>query len=272
MIPMRIRVLIRVLFLVVGVRAVVAKVSSYSALSTGFREIQALKETLARGSCVADLGARADAICATAEARVRAEEGEDAAQRVGDVLDAQLRCVYEKQLRILRDNAVEDVRTGVATTTSDEYARMVAAEREFSRNAEEATRKFADWSYEEARRELRAVLRVVAAKSAEARGAELKAAQQRAQYFTVLRKLVTELEEATEAHLGLDSPVNAALAFRVPETNINLSAALQKAKTSIQLSVVPDDSASLLGPTGFNKPKIASGDLAFSYKADVHRP
>lgn len=148
---------------------------------------------------------------------------------------------------------------------------MIEVERSFMLNAEESTRKSAAWSYDKVRTELRDMLRAVAAKSAEARAAELKAAQQRAQYFTVLRKLVTELEEATQAHFGLDSPVDAALAWRIPETNINLSAGLQKAKTTVQLSVVPDDSATLLGTTGFNKAKLAAGALAFTYKADMNQ-
>ena len=49
---------------------------------------------------------------------------------------------------------------------------------------------------------------------------------------------------------------------------MRFEAALQKGKSTVQLSVVPDDSAPLLGPSGFNKPKIAPGDLAFTYKSE----
>lgn len=207
---------------------------------------------------MSDLGARADELCARA--------GE-----AGRLLDDQLLCVYGKQLRILRDAALEKFRNCGQTSTADEYRRMLETERSFVVEAEEATRKQASWSYDEVRAELRSALRAVAAKSAEARAAELKAAQQRAQYFTALRKLVTELEEATQAHFGLDSPIDAALAWRLPDTNVNLSAGLQKAKTTVQLSVVPDDSASLIGASGFNKPKLAAGALAISYKADFNQ-
>ena len=74
---------------------------------------------------------------------------------------------------------------------------------------------------------------------------------------------------ATASRLGNDSPWNAGLAWRVPETNVNLSGALQRGKSNVVVSVVPDDSASLLGPNGFNKPRVGAGDLALSYKCDV---
>jgi hypothetical protein len=32
---------------------------------------------------------------------------------------------------------------------------------------------------------------------------------------------------------------------------------------------VPDDSAALLGASGFNKPRVGAGDLAVSWKGDI---
>lgn len=224
----------------------------YEALATGLREVTKLRDTVSKGVCIANFGAKADEICSTGPAWVCA------------VLDGQLRCLYEKQLSMLVDAAVSDFRHG----HDDEYLRMVKTERNFVKAAEESTRNGAAWSYDGHRAQLRSLLAAVAAKSAELRQTELKVAQQRAQYFTALNKLVNDLEDATQAHFGLDSPVDAGLALRIPETNINLSAALQRAKTTVQLSVVPDDSASLLGPSGFNKPKISPGDLAFTYKSE----
>ena len=141
---------------------------------------------------------------------------------------------------------------------------MVSAERSFSRLADEASRP--RWSYEAALGELRSSLQAVARASGLERDAALKAAQQRAKCFTVLKKLAVELDLATGARLGTDSPIEAAIAFRVPETNINLAASLARAKTTVQISCLPDDSAPLLGPNGFNKGKVGAGDLALSVK------
>eukprot|EP00633_Aureoumbra_lagunensis_P008557 CAMPEP_0197321384 /NCGR_PEP_ID=MMETSP0891-20130614/64835_1 /TAXON_ID=44058 ORGANISM="Aureoumbra lagunensis, Strain CCMP1510" /NCGR_SAMPLE_ID=MMETSP0891 /ASSEMBLY_ACC=CAM_ASM_000534 /LENGTH=275 /DNA_ID=CAMNT_0042813245 /DNA_START=766 /DNA_END=1593 /DNA_ORIENTATION=- len=242
-------------------------VSGYAALVKGLDEIGAMKESLEKsGSAIPELGSRADEICYKAMDQVPPQE-QDYLHRL---LDAQLKVLYEKQLRILRDVALAEFQGTIGSGCADEHERIFKSERAFCVAAVEASREH--WSYESARRELRDSLFTVASSSSQVRAATLKSAQQRANYFTVLRKLVYELDDATNARLGLDSPIDAAIAFRFPETNINLSAALQKAKTNIQLSCVPDDSASILGPSGFNKPRVGPGDLALSYKTEIIPP
>lgn len=52
---------------------------------------------------------------------------------------------------------------------------------------------------------------------------------------------------------GTASPWNLGLAYRIPDTNINLSAGHQQGRTNIQLSCVPDESAGMLGHNGFTR-------------------
>jgi hypothetical protein len=40
------------------------------------------------------------------------------------------------------------------------------------------------------------------------------------------------------------------LAYRLPDTNINLSGSYQQGKGNVQISCVPDEAMSLLGPNG----------------------
>jgi hypothetical protein len=49
---------------------------------------------------------------------------------------------------------------------------------------------------------------------------------------------------------GQASPWNVGLAYRIPDTSINLSGSYQQGKGNIQLSCVPDESLPLLGPNG----------------------
>lgn len=49
---------------------------------------------------------------------------------------------------------------------------------------------------------------------------------------------------------GATSPWNIGAAYRVPDSNINLSCSYQQGRGNIQISCVPDESASLLGPNG----------------------
>lgn len=229
------------------------------------------------------------------------------------------------------------------------------AQRSFARAAEEASRS--EWTYDEERKELETTLRAVSKASTDARDAVIAAAQARAGVFALLKKLTLELSAATASRLGADAPWDAAVAARVPDTNVNVarpgpnSAApsrcvraprggervlsfarragrargvlrappraravlrvgagacvprggrgcavlraprgrapvnvpfrrgglspsqvalgLQRGKSTVQLSCVPDDSSALLGASGFNKPKVGAGDLAVSWKGDV---
>lgn len=49
---------------------------------------------------------------------------------------------------------------------------------------------------------------------------------------------------------GQSSPWNIGMAYRIPDTNINLSGSYQQGKGTIQVSCVPDESLPLLGPNG----------------------
>ena len=239
--------------------------AQYAALRPALDEIASLRAHVDGGACVPDVGAKADALCAAAEARVK-ESGGDA-KAVRDVekrLDALLRSIYAKQLRTARAAAVQAFRRA---KLGGEYDALIKAREEFTALAEAASR--AEWTYDEDERELEAALLAVSRASAAARDATIAAAQQRASVFAVLRKLVLELSAATAKRLGNDADCDAGLAARVPATNINLSGALQRGKSSLQISCVPDDSAALLGASGFNKPRVGAGDLAVSWKGDI---
>ena len=49
---------------------------------------------------------------------------------------------------------------------------------------------------------------------------------------------------------GQSSPWNLGVAYRIPDSNINLSGSYQQGKGNLQISCVPDESLPLLGPNG----------------------
>ena len=86
--------------------------AQYGALRPALDEIASLRAHVDGGACVPDLGAKADALCAAAEERVK-ESGGDA-KAVRDVekrLDALLRSIYAKQLRTARAAAEPNSKT-----------------------------------------------------------------------------------------------------------------------------------------------------------------
>jgi hypothetical protein len=50
---------------------------------------------------------------------------------------------------------------------------------------------------------------------------------------------------------GSSGSWNIGAAYRPPDSNLNISLGYQQGRTNIQISMVPDEQASLLGPNGF---------------------
>ena len=124
--------------------------AQYAALRPALDEIASLRAHVDGGACVPDLGAKADALCAAAEERVK-ESGGDA-KAVRDVekrLDALLRSIYAKQLRTARAAAVQAFRRA---KLGGEYDALIKAREEFTALAEAASR--AEWTYDDDEREL----------------------------------------------------------------------------------------------------------------------
>ena len=63
-------------------------------------------------------------------------------------------------------------------------------------------------------------------------------------------------------------PVSLGLAYRLPDSNVNVSASHQRGRTNVQLSCLPDDSAPLLGPQGFVR-GVGAGNLGISLNANL---
>jgi len=57
-------------------------------------------------------------------------------------------------------------------------------------------------------------------------------------------------------------------AYRPPDTNINLSASYQQGRTNLQISMVPDEGANLLGPNGFTQ-GVGPANLGLSFNIHV---
>ena len=61
---------------------------------------------------------------------------------------------------------------------------------------------------------------------------------------------------------------NLGAAYRPPDTNINLSAAYQQGRCNLQVSMVPDEGANLLGPNGFTN-GVGPANLGMSFNIHV---
>ena len=61
---------------------------------------------------------------------------------------------------------------------------------------------------------------------------------------------------------------NLGAAYRPPDTNINLSGSYNQGRTNLQISMVPDEGAALLGPNGFTN-GVGPANLGLSFNINM---
>jgi hypothetical protein len=67
---------------------------------------------------------------------------------------------------------------------------------------------------------------------------------------------------------GGSSPWNFGVAYRIPDTYINLSGNYQQGRANVQISCVPDEYAPLLGANGFSH-GVGPGNLGLSVNLNI---
>lgn len=97
---------------------------------------------------------------------------------------------------------------------------------------------------------------------------KLAAAKSQNEVMKVLQMQHSQIQQLQQVAYGQASPLNLGLAYRVPDTNINLSLGHQQGRTNVQLSCVPDESAPMLGPNGFTR-GVGPGNLGVSVNLNV---
>ncbi|KYN93421.1 putative peripheral plastid protein 1 [Plasmodium gaboni] len=75
--------------------------------------------------------------------------------------------------------------------------------------------------------------------------------------------LQEQLETSIDGINGKYSPFNCAIAYRIPDTNLNISTQYVKGKFNVKVNCIPDDSLHLLGSYGFVK-GLPFGNLGLS--------
>ncbi|CXI17703.1 peripheral plastid protein 1, putative [Plasmodium berghei] len=76
--------------------------------------------------------------------------------------------------------------------------------------------------------------------------------------------LQEQLESSIDGSNGKYSPFYCSIAYRIPDTNLNISTQYLKKKFNIKLNCIPDDSMHLLGSYGFVK-ALPFGNLGLSF-------
>jgi len=183
------------------------------------------------------------------------------------ILDAPLHVVYLKQLSLLREKSLKTFKQAL-TSEGTEFEAMMQADEFYRKEAADATRQNPEWSYAKEVQGLKASLLEIANRSRKVAEVRLQASKQSQQAMQYLQQQHQQLMAVQQQVSGATSPWNVGMAYRVPDSNINLSCTYQQGRGNIQLSCVPDEAASLLGPNGFVN-GVTPGNVGVSFNINI---
>lgn len=191
-------------------------------------------------------------------------------EQIEAALDAPLQVLYLKQLQLLREQALLDYRKNGATGGgTSEYEAMLQADAYFVREAELSTRdETADagdggWDFTSERTALQSIMNRMAETNQKITDVQIQSAKHQQTAMQFLQSQAQMIQQLQMQLYGQTSPWNVGVAYRIPDTNFNLQGSYQQGKTNVQLSCVPDEYASFLGPNGFTN-GVGPGNLGLS--------
>ncbi|KAJ8599052.1 hypothetical protein CTAYLR_009811 [Chrysophaeum taylorii] len=189
------------------------------------------------------LGSKFDEIYASGVSAFVSECNDPEARALFETaLDARLELLYMKHVSATRARLLAQFKP---TEPFDEV------DAKFEVAAEAAKRAGAPWDSAAERGALKAVLTELKSRADRASTVGAKAAAQQSSYMQLFQTYQAQIQQLQAAVQS--APPQVALAYRVPDTDVSISATRQADRTTLTLGCVPDDSAPLLGPNGFVK-------------------
>mmetsp|Transcript_16208 Transcript_16208/g.35029 ORF Transcript_16208/g.35029 Transcript_16208/m.35029 type:complete len:307 (-) Transcript_16208:145-1065(-) len=250
-------------------------------LEKASRKIEdARRKIVDEGTTITDFGSKADEICTAAieefaKSAPSEAEGSSASsayarklQELESGLDAPLQVLYLRQLSILREQALSSYKSASKASQASDYEAMLAADSQFLRGAESATRKSSTWTYDSERSALQSVMSDFASTTKKLTETQVQSSQQQSTAMQFLQHQQQMIQQLQQQLYGQSSPWNMGCAYRIPDTNFNLQGSYQQGRANFQLSCVPDEYAPMLGPNGFSN-GVGPGNLGLSLNLSI---
>ncbi|CBJ32213.1 conserved unknown protein [Ectocarpus siliculosus] len=244
-------------------------------------DIKELQTRVDSGEACPALGEKADSICNQALEQFSTDAADtendptkesifdEKVEELETSLDLPLQLVYMKQLTLLREKALQRYKTLAKGSETSDYQAMVAADQWFVKEAEASTRAGSSWEFSAVRNSLQTAMNEMAQRGKKATDAAVRAAQQTStamQYLQMQQQQLAALQN--QLYGGQPSPWNFGAAYRIPDSNINLSGTYQQGKANLQMTCVPDEYSSMLGAQGFTH-GVGPGNLGLSVNLSI---
>lgn len=237
-----------------------------------------IRKSVTTGDDVSGFGAKADAVLEDASAKfaAAAPDGDEEVSALyaakGEELQAalltSLEPVFTKVLSAVKENALETFKQGIIGELDVSEA-MSKAESHFVEAAKASVPSKTSWTSKAERASLVSIMQAIQLQAKKAK--QVKDASQQ-QLSTAMQYLQTQSQQmqALQAQFsgGQGGKWNVGAAYRPPDTNINLSGSYNQGRANIQVSMVPDEGAALLGQNGFTN-GVGPANLGLSFSIHV---
>lgn len=183
------------------------------------------------------------------------------------IIDTQQQAMFMKQVQVLRENALTHFKSAANSDDMPSDLAFYMADSQFLKEAEEAKRPGCSWNITQERTDLQNMMQEISTQRKRLLTSQVTAAQHQAhalQYLQMQQSQMNAIQAQAYGGGGGAGQWNVGAAYRPPDTNINASLSYQQGRTNIQISMVPDESASLLGPNGFTS-GVGPGNLGLSF-------
>mmetsp|Transcript_27305 Transcript_27305/g.106719 ORF Transcript_27305/g.106719 Transcript_27305/m.106719 type:complete len:538 (-) Transcript_27305:346-1959(-) len=258
-----------------------AVVKSDLAFSAAFQnahdEIAALEEKLDMGEKIQGLGQTSARVLSDALEIFSGETSEfeedpsvqRKKQELVTFLQANLHAVFKKQILLLKDKAIATFKGSTDEGGSPTDFIFYQVDNQFGMDADDSVMPGSNWSYENERKALHTYMEEYSKQRTRLYDQQLAAAQESRQAIRYLQMQETRMQQIQQQHYGgVSGNWNVGAAYRPPDSNVNISVGYQQGRTNIQISMVPDEQSSLLGPNGFTA-GVGPANLGLSFNITV---
>lgn len=238
-------------------------------------DIGELLDIVESGTVITDLGKKCDEIVTRALQEYDADSSDFADEPVYErkrteleaIIDTGLMSVFMKNITIVSREALAAFKSSIAADIPADYA-LYNADALFVKKAKEGTRQGSSWTFETERTDLQNMMTEIAAQQRKLHETEVNASQQQSKAMQFLQMQQAQMNAVRQQALGGSvGQWNLGAAYRPPDSNVNLSLAYQQGRTNLQVSMVPDESSTLLGPGGFTA-GVGPGNLGMSFNVN----
>lgn len=248
-----------------------------SLLAEAGGEIGELNDAIVNGTEVQHFGTVCDDLINHFLQRYETEAAEFADEEVFDrkrleleaILDTGLHAVFLRHIQRVRDEIILSFKRSIEGDVPEDYA-IFTADAKFLREVKECQRPSSPhWTCDSERNDLQRILSEIASQHRKLTRTQLVASQQQSQALRLLHMQQAQLQDMQQrTHGGPAGRWNFGAAYRPPNTNLNVSLARQRGRTNLQVSLIPDESASLLGPNGFTE-GVLPGNIGLSFSLNL---